>query len=73
MRRRFIVALNLPDNPDKLATKGLHICDSMQASSWFPSPSPPLADVRAAIDVLSDATTTALSRAVGTVWRARSR
>jgi hypothetical protein len=67
VRRRFIGALNLPDNPDKLVTKGLHVCDSMEASTWFPSPTPPLADVRAALTLLREAVVTATSRAVGTV------
>jgi hypothetical protein len=65
---RPLVALNLPEyKVPVLLSKARFIVLQMTDNVWFPAPKPSLADVQAAIDDLADATTTALTRVVGSV------
>jgi uncharacterized membrane protein len=60
--------LNLPEyQVPVLLSKARFIVTQMTDSTWFPAPSPSLADVQAAIDDLADATTTALTGVQGSV------
>src|SRR6202042_805107 len=54
------------DHVPQLITYALRIVESMTNSPWFPSPSPPLAAGKSAIDALAKAEAVALSRAAGT-------
>jgi len=64
---RMIAILKLPKNDvPRVVTYATHIVESMTNNPWFPSPRPPLASVRAAIDALARAQTATLSKTVGT-------
>lgn len=63
---RFIVVLKLPEyEVPLLLVQARAIVERMTGNSWFPSPTPSLAVVQAAIDDLSEAETTTLTRLKG--------
>jgi hypothetical protein len=61
-----IASLNLPTTVSALLTYAEGIVDGMKSNPSFPTPTPPLATVTAAIDALSSAEKTAQTRAKGT-------
>jgi hypothetical protein len=65
---RILVVLKLPEyEVPLLVSRARNILQRVTESSWFPSPSPALAALQAAIDVLADAQAKTLSRAKDTV------
>jgi hypothetical protein len=65
---RIVVVLKLPQyKVPLLIVRARNILQRVTESPWFPSPSPSLATLQAAIDVLADAQAKTLSRAKETV------
>ena len=63
---RFVVVLKLPEyEVPLLVTRARAIVERMTGNSWFPSPSPSLAVVQAAIDDLFEAETKTLTKVTG--------
>jgi hypothetical protein len=63
--RRVLVALHKPANAMGLVIYTMAIIDKMTGNPWFPAPFPPLAKVRAAMNVLSKAEVASRSRTKG--------
>jgi hypothetical protein len=64
----FVVILKLPENHvPLLIVRARGIVQRMSKSHWFPSPTPPLAEVEVAIDDLSEAKARTLTRVVDSV------
>ena len=58
--RKVRASLGLPTSAPAYVIGAYHIVQKMDGNSWFPSPVPPLAKVKAAIDALGDAETKAM-------------
>lgn len=66
--QRFVVVLKLPEyEVPLLLVRARNIVERTTGNAWFPSPVPSLAVVQAAIEDLSDAEATTLTRVVGGV------
>lgn len=67
-RPSIVVVLKVEDlSVPEILERAQYIVERMKGNSWFPSPSPPLAEVQATIDTLSAAEVRTLTRAPDSV------
>jgi hypothetical protein len=65
-KHRILVALHLPESPSKLLHAAQAIVNAMTGNAWFPSPTPALALVAAAITQLAAAQAETFTKGVTT-------